>query len=59
MHCHSAVIGLCKLHYRFSAVCHNRLRNKLLANYLRNRGDDLAIVRISAICGAVLSNNSF
>nr|DAO28556.1 MAG TPA: hypothetical protein [Caudoviricetes sp.] len=26
------------------------MRNKLLANYLRNRGNDLATVRISAFC---------
>ena len=45
-------------YFRFSSVRFNRLRNKLLANYLRNRGNDLATVQISAICGAMLSNNS-
>jgi hypothetical protein len=35
------------------------LRNKLLANYLRNRGNDLATVRISAFCVAMLSNKPF
>ncbi|HCP42068.1 MAG TPA: hypothetical protein DIT83_01010 [Barnesiella intestinihominis] len=35
------------------------MKNKLLANYLRNRGNELATVRISAFCVAVLSNNSF
>jgi hypothetical protein len=35
------------------------LRNKLLANYLRNRSNDLATVRISAFYVAMLSNNSF
>ena len=34
------------------------MKNKLLANYLRNRGNDLATVRISAFCVAMLSNNS-
>jgi len=35
------------------------LKNKLLANYLRNRGNDLATVQFSVIYGAMLSNNSF
>ena len=34
------------------------MRNKLLANYLRNRSNELATVRISAFCVAMLSNNS-
>ena len=45
-------------HFRFSSVGFNRLKNKLLAEYLRNRGNELATVQISAICGAMLSNNS-
>ena len=48
-----------KLYFRFFSVWLNRLRNKLLANYLRNRGNDLATVRISAFFVAMLSNNSF
>lgn len=46
-------------YYRFLSVRLNRLKNKLLANYLRNRGNDLATVRNSAFCVAILSNNSF
>ena len=46
-------------YFRFLSVRLNRLKNKLLANYLRNRGNDLATVRISAFCVAMLSNNSF
>ena len=46
-------------YFRFSLVWLNRLKNKLLANYLRSSGNELAIVRISAICDAMLSNNSF
>ncbi|MDM8326512.1 hypothetical protein QUW60_15020, partial [Bacteroides gallinaceum] len=38
---------------RFSSVRYNRLKNKRLAEYLRIRGNDLATVPISAICGAV------
>ena len=49
------IIGL---YFRFSLVRLNQLKNKLLANYLRNRGNDLATVRISAFCVAMLSNNS-
>ena len=45
-------------YFRFLSVWLNRLKNKLLANYLRNRGNDLATVRISAFCVAMLSNNS-
>lgn len=45
-------------YFRFSSVGFNRLKNKLLAEYLRNRGNELATVQISAICGAMLSNNS-
>ena len=33
------IIGL---YFRFSLVRLNQLKNKLLANYLRNRGNDLA-----------------
>ena len=57
--------GLPKFHsydmayFRFLSVRLNRLKNKLLANYLRNRGNDLATVRNSAFCVAILSNNSF
>ena len=46
-------------YFRFLSVWPNRLKNKLLANYLRNRGNDLATVRISAFCVAMLLNNSF
>ncbi|RYS80811.1 hypothetical protein EAJ15_18685 [Parabacteroides merdae] len=35
------------------------MRNKFLANYLRSGGNELATVRFSAICGAMLPNNSF
>lgn len=45
-------------YFRFSSVGFNRLKNKLLAEYLRNRGNELATVQISAICGAMLSNMS-
>ena len=50
---------LVKNYFRFLSVRLNRLKNKLLANYLRNRGNDLATVRNSAFCVAILSNNSF
>lgn len=46
-------------YFRFSTVWHNRLRNKHLTEYLRNSGNELETVRFSAICGAMLSNNSF
>ena len=46
-------------YFRFSAVWHNHLRNKHLAEYLRNNSNELATVRFSAVCGAMLSNNSF
>ena len=46
-------------YFRFLSVRLNRLKNRLLANYLRNRGNDLATVRNSAFCVAILSNNSF
>ena len=36
----------------------NRLKNKLLAEFLKFRGNELVTVRISAFCGATLSNNS-
>lgn len=45
-------------YFRFSTVWLNQLYNKLLANYLRNSGNELVTVRISVICGAMLSNNS-
>lgn len=48
-----------ELYFRFSTVWHNRLRNKHLTEYLRNSGNELETVRFSAICGAMLSNNSF
>ena len=48
-----------KDYFRFLSVRLNRLKNRLLANYLRNRGNDLATVRNSAFCVAILSNNSF
>ena len=48
-----------RIYFRFLSVRLNRLKNKLLANYLRNRGNDLATVRNSAFCVAILSNNSF
>lgn len=47
------------IYFRFSSVRLNRLRNKLLANYLKSGGNELATVRISAFCVAMLSNNSF
>ncbi len=47
------------LYFRFLSIIFNQLRNKLLANYLRNGSNDLATVRISAFCVAMLSNNSF
>ena len=46
-----------ELYFRFSAVWHNHLRNKHLAEYLRNNSNGLATVRFSAVCGAMLSNN--
>ena len=47
------------VYFRFLSIIFNQLRNKLLANYLRNGSNDLATVRISAFCVAMLSNNSF
>ena len=47
------------VYFRFSSVRLNRLSNKLLANYLKSGGNELATVRISAFCVAMLSNNSF
>ena len=46
-------------YFRFLSIIFNQLKNKLLANYLRNGSNDLATVRISAFCVAMLSNNSF
>ena len=37
-------------YFRFSTVWHN---------HLRNNSNELATVRFSAFCGAMLSNNSF
>ena len=37
------------IHFRFLSIWFNRLRNKLLTNYLRNRGNDLVTVQISAL----------
>ena len=53
--------GLKELEYyfRFSTVWHNHLRNKHLTEHLRNNSNELATVRFSAFCGAMLSNNSF
>ena len=53
------LVNLMIVYFRFLSVRLNRLKNKLLANYLRNRGNDLATVRNSAFCVAILSNNSF
>lgn len=56
----AVIIGIASiLYFRFSSVRLNRLRNKLLANYLKSGGNELATVRISAFCVAMLSNNSF
>lgn len=45
-------------YFRISTVRSNRLRNKHLTEYLRISSNDLATVRISVVCGAMLSNNS-
>ena len=55
----TGISELSRNYFRFLSVRLNRLKNKLLANYLRNRGNDLATVRNSAFCVAILSNNSF
>ena len=47
-----------RVYFRFLSVRLNLLRNKLLAKYLRSGGNELATVRISAFCVAMLSNNS-
>lgn len=53
-------LGLRAFYYfRFSTVWHNHLRNKHLTEHLRNNSNELATVRFSAFCGAMLSNNSF
>ena len=44
-------------YFRFSLIQLNRLKNKLLANYLRSSGSELATMRISAFCVTILSNN--
>lgn len=48
-----------QVYFRFSTVWHNHLRNKHLTEHLRNNSNELATVRFSAFCGAMLSNNSF
>ena len=53
------LVNLMIVYFRFLSIIFNQLRNKLLANYLRNGSNDLATVRISAFCVAMLSNNSF
>ena len=58
-HRSGAIAAVNGSYFRFLSVRLNRLKNKLLANYLRNRGNDLATVRNSAFCVAILSNNSF
>lgn len=61
----STIILLCfniwsyTYYFRFSTVWHNHLRNKHLTEHLRNNSNELATVRFSAFCGAMLSNNSF
>lgn len=50
---------LSRNYFRFSTVWHNHLRNKHLTEHLRNNSNELATVRFSAFCGAMLSNNSF
>ena len=52
-------IAIPMFYFRFLSVKLNQLRNKFLANYLRSGGNKLATVRFSAICGAMLPNNSF
>ena len=47
-----------RCYFRFSTVWHNHLKNKHLAEYLGNNNNELATMRFSAFCGAVLSNNS-
>lgn len=56
---HLFSINQIEIYFRFLSIIFNQLRNKLLANYLRNGSNDLATVRISAFCVAMLSNNSF
>lgn len=46
-------------YFRFLTVWYNHLRNKHLTKYLRSYGNELATVRFSVFCGAMLSNNSF
>lgn len=46
-------------YFRFLSFWLKWLKNKFLESYSRNRGNDLATVRIAAICGSALSNNSF
>ena len=57
-HRSGAIAAVNGSYFRFLSVLLNRLKDKLLANYLRSSGNELATVRISAICGAMLSNNS-
>ena len=53
------LVNLMIVYFRFSTVWHNHLRNKHLTEHLRNNSNELATVRFSAFCGAMLSNNSF
>ena len=56
----SKIFSTClNCYFRFSTVWHNHLRNKHLTEHLRNNSNELATVRFSAFCGAMLSNNSF
>ena len=45
-------------YFRLRTVLYNRLTNKHLTEYLKSNGNDLATVLFSALCGALLSNNS-
>lgn len=45
------------LFYIFNGMI-NRLKNKLLASYLKSSGNELETVRFSAFCNVWLSNNS-
>lgn len=55
----AAILFFGGYYFRFSTVWHNHLRNKHLTEHLRNNSNELATVRFSAFCGAMLSNNSF
>lgn len=58
-HRSGAIAAVNGSYFRFSTVWHNHLRNKHLTEHLRNNSNELATVRFSAFCGAMLSNNSF